>query len=1096
MEKKKHILSKLIKRTKGLFTLRFILCTSLFALAFLPEVALAQFDVSASIRLIPPYPVRLSDYADNPQNTIITLRNHTNRPINLYLAGGITGENGIEIRTAANRRGSSMIQLDPLEIKNLNGEAMRDIFDINLLQINGISRDAMVRGNGLPEGIYTICIRAYDYQTMELLSAEEPLGCSNPINLTNLEPPIFLKPFADNDTIPGMVPQNLIFTWSFPAGAPPTTEYTFTMIEMLDPRRNPNDAILSATTPPFYEDVVSSNAMLFGPAHPTLVSGRKYAIAVTARDPFNKVVFRNNGRSEVLSFVYWDGTGANFGDLPISQTRMRQASASCACKFTVPKGQTDNNRVTEGSIVKAGNFDMTVTKILSSGNSLSGEGKILLDNLKGIAVSVSFADMQVNAQNQMKSGIIRGITKNSASFFPTSAGANQRTLEFSKEMAQQVDSYFIQNPQQLISKIIPGISQPGTEFPIGIENTVGGQRHVLTISNFEITPEQASFDAAMVMDLAGTGSRAIFSAKGICMDNSSFCGQTNLYLSEDLDIPISKIKLLGTKANLVSPLDSGTYITVSAAGFEKMRIQGVYEFPTHLLTNKNNPGTPVTARLFANTISWSDWMAQALIDPFQINGHNDFTFSLKPGINAIYDHSSLRNPNNMPQIAEKTNHLSLDWTGFYFPEMLVELPEAIKKINSKERVTVSSNSMILDRMGLSGKISANNILSLSEGDLLGWYYSLEQIQAEFINNSFATSNMKGKLVLPISGSQYANPQAQLNYTCTMSKPSGAMKYQFQVERKDNMAAPLWSAQMGILPSSNIEIALGTANDFAKANLNGSMTIKGDLAKLSEVVLAGMPFEGLSIQNLAPFITVNNFRTGLSGTVKSVGGFPVSLKAPELFVRSSQIGLRLGIDLELGDIATLPKASSTIELLGKTRTLSNGRPDWGWEAPDVVVSKIGVSGPVGPVSIKGEIEFFDKDNEYGNGLRGEVSAKMIGGLEIGGNALFGRKGFSYWYVDARLQLPPPGITLAPPLPLSAFGFGGGAYYNMSQRPLPTPLQVFEGNFQKTNLYVPASGTVGFKASIILGISDGQLYQAEGGLTAELNHRTMAVNEDKN
>ncbi|WP_373497510.1 hypothetical protein, partial [Aquiflexum sp.] len=677
MENKKQILSKLIKKTKGNIALRLILCPLLFAIILLPEVALAQFDVSASIRLIPPYPVRLSDYADNPQNTIITLRNHTNRPINLYLAGGITGENGIEIRTAANRRGSTMIQLDPLEIKNLNGEAMRDIFDINLLQINGINRDAIVRGNGLPEGIYTICIRAYDYQTMELLSAEEPFGCSNPINLTNLEPPFFLKPFADNDTIQGMVPQNLIFSWSFPAGAPPTTEYTFTMIEMLDPRRNPNDAILSATTPPFYEDIVSSNAMLFGPAHPTLVSGRKYAIAVTARDPFNKVVFRNNGRSEVLSFVYWDGTGTNFSDFPFSQPRMGQASASCACKFTVPKGQTDNSRVREGSVVKVGNFDMTVTKIISSGNSLSGEGKILLDNLKGIAVSVSFADLQVNAQNQMKAGIIRGITKNSASFFPTSAGANQRTLEFSPEMVQQVDSYFIQNPQQLISKIIPGISQSGTEFPIGIEKTVAGQRHVLTISNFEITPEQASFDAAMIMDLAGTGSRAIFSAKGVCMDNSSFCGQTNLYLSEDLDVPTSRIKLLGTKTNMVSPLDSGTYITVSAAGFENLRIQGVYEFPSHLLTSKNNPGTPVTAHLFANTVSWSDWMAQALIDPFQINGHSDFTFSLKPGSPAVFDHSSIRNQNNMPQIAEKTNHLSLDWTGFYFPEMQVELPEAI-----------------------------------------------------------------------------------------------------------------------------------------------------------------------------------------------------------------------------------------------------------------------------------------------------------------------------------------------------------------------------------------------------------------------------------
>lgn len=1064
-------------------------------LTSLPNMAIAQFDVSATIRLLPPYSVRLSDYADNPQNTIITIRNHTTRPISLYLAGAITGENGIVIRTTPNRRGSSMIQLDPLEIRNLNGEALRDLFDVNLLNISGISREAIVRGNGLPEGIYTICIRAYDYQTMEQLSAEEPMGCSNPINLTNLEPPFFLKPFTDNDTIQGIVPQNLIFTWSFPAGAPPTTEYTFTMIEMLDPRRNPNDAILSATTPPFFEETVNANAMLFGPAHPTLIPGRKYAIAVTAKDPFNKVVFRNNGRSEVLSFVYWDGTGNLLGDFPVSQPKTGQYSTSCQCKFTVPKGQTDNSRIQEGSVVKVGNFEMIVTKINSTGNKMSGEGKIQLDNLRSIPVSVSFTELQVNAQNQMKSGIITGMTKNTASLFPTSPSANLRTLEFSPELAQQVADYFLQNPQQLVSNILPGISQQGIEFPIGIEKTVMGQKHTIALNNLQITPEQASFDAAMVLELSGTGSKAIFSSRGICMDNSSFCGQTNLYLSNDLEVPVSRIKLLAAKSNLVSPLDSGTYVTMSASGFEKLRIQGIYEFPVHQVTNQNNPGTPVQARLFANTASWSDWMAEALIDPFHVNGQEDFTFSLRPGITAIYDHSSLRNPENMPQVAEKTNHLSPDWTGFYFPQLQVELPVAFKKINSTERIAVSASDMILDRMGISGNILANNVLNLAEGDLLGWYYSVEQIQASFINNSFGTSKMTGKLVLPISGSQYANPQAQLNYTCTMSKPVGAMRYQFQVAQKNNLPASLWEANLNILPSSTVEIQLGTESDFAKTNLHGALSIKGELDKLSAVILEGIPFEGLSLQSKAPFLAIDNFRTGLSGSIKSVGGFPVSLQAPRLIVNGTEAGIKLGLDLELGDIAALPKASCIIDLIGKIRNMPNGRPDWGWQAPDVRLSKIAVNGPVGPVSVKGEIEFFDKDNEYGNGLRGEVQAKMLGGLEISGNALFGRKGFSYWYVDARLQLPPPGITLAPPLPLSAFGFGGGAYYNMSQRPLPSPLQVFEGNFQKTNLYVPSPGLFGFKASIILGISDGQLYQAEGELEATLNSRTMAVNRIK-
>ncbi len=81
------------------------------------------------------------------------------------------------------------------------------------------------------------------------------------------------------------------------------------MVEMLDDR-SPNNAILSATTPLFFQQIVTgSNLLLYGPAMPSLTPGRRYALMVAAKDPFNSVTFRNNGRSAVTSFIYGDTTG-------------------------------------------------------------------------------------------------------------------------------------------------------------------------------------------------------------------------------------------------------------------------------------------------------------------------------------------------------------------------------------------------------------------------------------------------------------------------------------------------------------------------------------------------------------------------------------------------------------------------------------------------------------------------------------------------------------------------------------------------------------------------------------------------------------------
>ncbi|MFN8431494.1 MAG: hypothetical protein U0V04_16060 [Spirosomataceae bacterium] len=289
------------------------------------NVLWAQNSVSVTINLVPPYSTRLSDYASQPGKVLITLRNAQARAQTVYLRINITGDNGVQVFTNPNFRASRGITLQPNAIISLTTSDLQTLFDVNSFSTRGTTINQIERQNGLPEGIYSVCVRAYDFNRQNFpLSADTPLGCTT-IRLTQLEPPLLIKPFADEE-ISALTPQNQIFLWTPPAGSPAGTQYQLKIVEMFDLKRNPNDAFLAGTNPSFFEKTVSGTTYVYGPADPPLVEGRKYAWAVTALDKVNGggarltsegSSYRNNGRSEIRSFVY--GKSRNTAGLNIPE---------------------------------------------------------------------------------------------------------------------------------------------------------------------------------------------------------------------------------------------------------------------------------------------------------------------------------------------------------------------------------------------------------------------------------------------------------------------------------------------------------------------------------------------------------------------------------------------------------------------------------------------------------------------------------------------------------------------------------------------------------------------------------------------------------
>jgi hypothetical protein len=266
------------------------------------------------------YPTKLYQFQQYPNVITITLTNTTTTTQRIYINGTMTGDNGVQIRTKPNYTPGA-IDLAPLQQKRLNASEAAQLFDQSAIEVVQGGQDVknnIIRDQALPEGMYQICVRAFDYATRQPVSPEEPLGCSNTFTIAMLEAPVILSPM-DRDSVKAFAPQNMIFRWSVPPGAPPSTQYTLKIVEAFKAydaaqgsyfQANANEIIQTTPTPVFETMLTGAGSFLYGPGQPPLIKGRTYAFVVTAKDPQLQAQFRNGGQSMAILFKYgitsWD----------------------------------------------------------------------------------------------------------------------------------------------------------------------------------------------------------------------------------------------------------------------------------------------------------------------------------------------------------------------------------------------------------------------------------------------------------------------------------------------------------------------------------------------------------------------------------------------------------------------------------------------------------------------------------------------------------------------------------------------------------------------------------------------------------------------
>lgn len=269
------------------------------------KISAQTYPVQISAQLVPPYSGYLPDYADpsaEKLKVILKFNDFSQPQYDIKLKFEIKG-NGFSLSTKTffNPPPITLIPGQPLL---LSGNDLAPYLNANNLDFIGINQSQYQQRMSLPEGYYSICIKAYDYNN------------STPIQLSNeacaqawftlSDPPYLNLPFCGSYLTP-LNPQNIIFQWTpVNQGSPLSalnTEYEFALYECRpDSTANPNQIVLS--TAPIYSITTQQTFINYGITEPPLNLYMKYVWRVRAKDVTGRDLFKNQGYSQICTFTY------------------------------------------------------------------------------------------------------------------------------------------------------------------------------------------------------------------------------------------------------------------------------------------------------------------------------------------------------------------------------------------------------------------------------------------------------------------------------------------------------------------------------------------------------------------------------------------------------------------------------------------------------------------------------------------------------------------------------------------------------------------------------------------------------------------------
>lgn len=1077
-------------RTKPSFFIRYF---GLFVFLFMGRALLAQDPIIVSINLIPPYPNFAYEIVNMDDQAIITLQNTDfNNSYAVKLGIELSGGNGIIVRSKENALPNQAINLGPGETMVLSSQELSGFYN-NYTESDfdfiGITIQDVLNDQQLPDGSYTVCLRAYEYTSGFPLSSSSPAGCSFPFSVIAVDPPIITYP-QNETTVSVIEPQLLNINWIPPSISLPDLRYRLEIVDLSDMQMNPYDAFLTGDFLFFYEEDIISNTFFYGMEYPLLLEGHEYAVRIAAYRLDGLLNVSNDGYSDIVTFTY--GKIPEEEDLTPLPDSQLDCGSQCIYPLTGSESPGSDDPIV-GDVLDFGNFQMYVSTINGTA-PYSGTGVIQSTTYIPVGIKVEFENLKVTSNGRIFEGQAKASIRDNSWIDHTWT-----------DLQSFGDDLNINNYDQLYTAannadhhINSLAQQVGTSIPISI----GDEGNSLQIVGINFFPDRASYNLSYLskLDDDPNGTRYLhFMAKDLCITPggpSLSEDEARLDLVKPLRYTFDNSTILTFQP--VSSMVEGSYLSFDCNGFNGINASGDVRFSPDVFKPVNENGVvqqndTLVATFRTTFVDWSDWVAFVSFNSDQDENadsptENLFIYKeLEDYIirveNAFFDHSINSNPATMVFPENYSATSSVEWQGFYIETVSIDLPKWVKaNDNNASRIQFIGNNLIVDSDGLTGLIQSENLVDIENGSMGKWPFSIDSLSIEFLQNDLQQAYFKGGLIIPVV-------EEPFDYTADIQYLNDTTQHIFTFNPLESYSFPAWFANVELEETSKLKVVIENLNSYVEARLHGNISFEPIIGDIDKMNITDISFNDLVIRSVKrpTYIEFGGIHSDLNPTVLAAAGFGILLDSMSWNEGvEDKTGLVLGLALDLGGDLTSITGGTT--MLIKNKIIDLGETI-SIDYDGFSFSDISLDVESGAIDLKGLVSFFKNDEKFGDGFNGSLELNFIKTVKLNGTVLFGNKvvesnTVNYWYASAMAYMPTNPVPMA--TPLDVYGFGGGFYYNMALDPSFNLTPGAGASLDPKEVFSVSPGTLGFQASVLAALTPStRTFNADVTLSVEIN-----------
>lgn len=972
-----------------------------------------------------------------------------------------------------------------------------DFSDADIQYRNNKYKEILLRTGGAPDGDYTICVTVYN-------EFDEVIGQENCIyHSVRTIGNISLVMPTDNEQLPENQP--IVFSWT---PLPNQNEYSLKIVELLG-NQNPESAIKNNRAF-FQRDGIRGTSFQYP------ISERKFELNKTY---LWQVYLKENpdvAASEIWSFrISEDSTDGN---------TLRQLNFySCNNPLepiVITNNTADNKNASDyvNNFIKVGNFKMKVLNATGTSSSLNGNGSIVVPWLK-TPIAVVFSGIKINSDTVMYSGEVFSDIDQTPEQWPVQWGINVvGNFNWTTTQVKKLDTWLHNNlsgwsvTNKLVkdfdlNQMVQNYTNNPLKLPLGFNNIKG---YTIAIAEMKFEPTQAKLNCLAVFPvendtLAFKASDIPFGPGG----PSTSAGQ--LALIEDVSIMGNvpngdsyEIVIKKATGQQIQGVNKGTFINWDCEGFNTLNIEIDILFPRTWLKPIPDNGQKVKSNILTVIEHWDDLIAQTTLSKCQIVGTAgvelqvdelwfDNSISLNP--------TSISFPTNYPVNLTQGN----DFKGFFLKQAKVSFPNNVLS-TSNQPIEITFSNMIINKQGLTGAISANNLLTFPNGKISGMSASVDSLKLILLCSSITDAYLRGKIVLPVSET---NTQNALLYRINLMNSNGL---QVTLTPLNPITAKLFgnakftlsnTSTFDMWINNNLKFLLKLNGEFEFANIN--------LGNIKNVNMK-MTFQNLKLDydenrsQQAGKLNIDAGQWSFASPQKSIAKFPITIKNIKYEKRTAQGNellrgaLSFRVDLNINEKFT---GNTSLSVIGYVKKNNNGIFVPTLHSVELDTINLAVNLPA--VKLNGKIAFFSEDqpngNIYGNGFSGNIKATFNSiQMEVSSNFRAGSTKYNngsnyyrYWFVEAKAILPKQyGITFLPGLAFYGFGAAAWQRVNVSNIPMPSASEVQNSSSISNTTNSGANFTpdksigFGFKAMAVIGTyPEPKVFNLDAALSAQFS-----------